>query len=327
MTVTIGRRELLAALGGAAAWPLAARAQKIPLIACLDGGGQPRPDSLVAFRSGLNNRGYVDGRNVVIGIHGVEQPEQLSEAITELMRESAAAIFVNASWKAVNAAKAATSTLPIVFADGSGDPVKLGIVASLARPGGNVTGVSMNTGTLVPKRLDLLRKVVPQAAMIAFLTNPNNLGSELDTMDVQAAARAMGQDLMVVRASTKEELDEAFETMAQRRAEALLVDTDVFFNRRRDQLAALAARYRLPVCYSSRPYVVAGGLMSYSDDRVETLRQAGIYTGRVLSGDKPADLPVLLPTKFQFVINLKTAKALGLQIPDKLIGLADEVIE
>ena len=263
----------------------------------------------------------------MIGIHGVEQPEQLSEAITELMRESAAAIFVNASWKAVNAAKAATSTLPIVFADGSGDPVKLGIVASLARPGGNVTGVSMNTGTLVPKRLDLLRKVVPQAAMIAFLTNPNNLGSELDTMDVQAAARAMGQDLMVMRASTKEELDEAFETMAQRRAEALLVDTDVFFNRRRDQLAALAARYRLPVCYSSRPYVVAGGLMSYSDDRVETLRQAGIYTGRVLSGDKPADLPVLLPTKFQFVINLKTAKALGLQIPDKLIGLADEVIE
>src|SRR5262249_19060426 len=268
MTVTIGRRDLLAALGGAAAaWPLAARAQKIPLIAWLDGGGQPRPDSLVAFRSGLNNRGYVDGRNVAIGIHGVEQPEQLSEAITELMRESAAAIFVNASWKAVNAAKAATSTLPIVFADGSGDPVKLGIVASLARPGGNVTGVSMNTGRLVSKRLDLLRKVVPQAAMIAFLTNPNNLGSELGTMDVQAAARAMGQDLMVVRASTNEELDEAFETMAQRRAEALLVDTDVFFNRRRDQLAALAARYRLAVCYSSRPYVVAGGLMSYSDDR------------------------------------------------------------
>ena len=322
------RRAFITLLGGAAvAWLSTARAQKIPLIAWLDGGGQPRPDSLVAFRSGLNNRGYVDGRNVVIGIHGVEQPEQLSEAITELMRESAAAIFVNASWKAVNAAKAATSTLPIVFADGSGDPVKLGIVASLARPGGNVTGVSMNTGRLVSKRLDLLRKVVPQAAMIAFLTNPNNLGSELDTMDVQAAARAMGQDLMVVRASTKEELDEAFETMAQRRAEALLVDTDVFFNRRRDQLAALAARYRLAVCYSSRPYVVAGGLMSYSDDRVETLHQAGIYTGRVLSGDKPADLPVLLPTKFQFVINLKTAKALGLQIPDKLLALADEVIE
>ena len=215
------RREFITLVGGAAAWPLAAQAQKIPLIAWLDGGGQPRPDSLIAFRSGLNNRGYVDGRNVVIGIHGVEQPEQLSEAITELMRESAAAIFVNASWKAVNAAKAATSTLPIVFADGSGDPVKLGIVASLARPGGNVTGVSMNTGRLVSKRLDLLRKVVPQAAMIAFLTNPNNLGNELDTMDVQAAARAMGQDLMVVRASTNEELDEAFETMAQRRAEAL----------------------------------------------------------------------------------------------------------
>src|SRR5215475_12908891 len=195
------RRAFITLLGGAAvAWLSTARAQKIPLIAWLDGGGQPRPDSLVAFRSGLNNRGYVDGRNVVIGIHGVEQPEQLSEAITELMRESAAAIFVNASWKAVNAAKAATSTLPIVFADGSGDPVKLGIVASLARPGGNVTGVSMNTGRLVSKRLDLLRKVVPQAAMIAFLTNPNNLGSELDTMDVQAAARAMGQDLIVPNA-------------------------------------------------------------------------------------------------------------------------------
>jgi putative ABC transport system substrate-binding protein len=323
------RRQFIALLGGAAvAWPSTARAQETPLIAWLDGGGQPRPDSLVAFRSGLNELGYVEGHNVAIAIHGVEQPEQLSKAITELMRDSAAAIFVNASWKAVNAAKAATSTLPIVFADGSGDPVKLGIVASLARPGGNITGVSMYTGTLVPKRLELLRKVVPQAATIAFLTNPNNLGSELDTMDVQAAARAMGQDIMVVHASTKEELDEAFETIAQRRAGALLTDTDVFFNRRRGELVALAARYRIPVCYSSRPYVLAGGLMSYSDDRAATLRRAGIYTGRVLRGDKPADLPVLLPTKFQFVVNLKTAKALGLDLQWRtVLAYADEVIE
>jgi putative ABC transport system substrate-binding protein len=323
------RRHFITFLGGAAAaWPLTVRAQKTPIIAWLDGGGQPRPDSLVAFRSGLSELGYVDGHNVAIEIHGVQQPEQLEEAITELMREPAAAIFVNASWKAVNAAKAATSTLPIVFAYGSGDPVKLGIVASLARPGGNVTGVSMYASTLVPKRLELLRKVMPQAATIAFLTNPSNLGSELDTMDVQAAARAMGQDLMVVRASTKEEIDHAFETIAQRPAGALLVDTDVVFNRLRDQLVALAARYRLPVSYSSRPYAAAGGLMSYSDDRVETLRQAGIYTGRVLKGDNPADLPVLLPTKFQFVINLKTAKSLGLDLQWRtVLAFADEVIE
>ena len=328
MAIHIGRREFITLLGGtASAWPLPARAQKTLLIAWLDGGGQPRPDSLVAFRGGLNQLGYVEGHNVAIKIYGVERPEQVSEAITALMRDSAAVIFVNASWKAVIAAKAATSTLPIVFADGSGDPVKLGIVASLARPGGNVTGVSMYTGTLVPKRLELLRKAVPRAATIAFLTNPNNLGSELDTMDVQNAARAMRLDLVVVRASTKEEIDEAFETIAQRRAEGLLVDSDVFFNRHRDQLAALAARYRLPVCYSSRPYVLAGGLMSYSDDRAATLHRAGIYTGRTLRGDKPADLPVLLPTNFQFVINLKTAKALGLTVPPTLLALADEVIE
>ena len=328
MTVTIGRRELLAALGGAAAtWPFAARAQKMPLIAWLDGGTQPRQDSLAAFRDGLKEFGYVEGHNVAIRIYGVAQPEELSQAITELMRESAAAIFVNASWNAVNAAKAATSSMPILFADGSGDPVRLGIVASLARPGGNVTGVFMYTGTLVPKRLELLHKAVPQTATIAFLTNPNNLGSELDTVDARAAARAMGQDLIVLRASTKEEIDEAFKTIAQRHIGALLTDTDVFFNRQRDYLVALAARDRIPVCYSSRPYVTAGGLMSYSDDRVETLRQAGVYMGRILRGDKPADLPVLLPTKFQFVINLGTAKALGLEIPPDLLALADEVIE
>jgi putative ABC transport system substrate-binding protein len=323
------RRQFIALLAAAAVgWPSAATAQQAPLIAWLDGGGQPRPDSVVAFRDGLNQLGYVEGHNVAIKIYGVEQPEQVSEAITALMRDSAAVIFVNASWKAVIAAKATTSTLPIVFADGSGDPVKLGIVESLARPGGNVTGVSMYTGTLVPKRLELLRKVIPQAATIAFLTNPNNLGSELDTADVRAAAGAMGLDLMVVHGSTKEELDEVFRTIAQRRVDALLVDTDVFFNRHRDQLAALAMHYRLPVCYSSRPYVLAGGLMSYSDDRAATLRRAGNYTGRVLRGDKPADLPVLLPTNFQFVINLKTAKALGLDLPWRtLLAYADEVIE
>jgi putative ABC transport system substrate-binding protein len=323
------RRQFIAFLGGVAvAWPSMALAQKTSLIAWLDGGGQPRPDSVVAFRSGLNQLGYVEGHNVTIKIYGVEQPEQVSEAITALMHDSAAVIFVNASWKAVIAAKAAISTLPIVFADGSGDPVKLGIVASLARPAGNVTGVSMYTGNLVPKRLELLRKVIPQATTVAFLTNPNNLGSELDTEDVRAAARAMGLDLMVVHGSTKEELDEAFKTMAQRRTDALLVDTDVFFNRHRDQLAALAMRYRLPVCYSSRPYVLAGGLMSYSDDRTATLRRAGNYTGRLLAGEKPADLPVLLPTNFQFVINLKTAKALGLDLPWRtVLAYADEVIE
>jgi putative ABC transport system substrate-binding protein len=323
------RRKFIALLGGASvAWPLMARGQRTPTIAWLDGGGQPRPDSLAAFRSGLNELGYLEGRNVAIRIHGVEQPEQLSAAIAELMREPAAAIFVNASWKAVGVAKAATSTVPIVFVYGSGDPVKLGVVASLARPGGNVTGVSMYAGTLVPKRLELLRKIMPRPGTIAFLTDPNNLGSELDTTEVQAAARAMGQDLIVVRASTMEEIDEAFETIARGPAKALLVDTDVFFNRRRDQLVALAARYQLPACYSSRPYTAAGGLMSYSDDRVETLHQAGIYTGRVLRGEKPADLPVLLPTKFQFVVNLKTAKALGLDLQWRtVLAFADEVIE
>jgi putative ABC transport system substrate-binding protein len=323
------RRQFIAALGGAAiAWASTAQAQTTPLIAWLDGGGQPRPDSVVEFRRGLNELGYVEGHDVAIRIYGVERPEQVSEAITALMRDSAAAIFVNANWKAVKAAKAATSTLPIVFADGSGDPVKLGIVESLARPRGNVTGVSMYTGTLVPKRLELLRRVVPNVTTIAFLTNPNNLGSELDTMDAEAAARDMGQDFLVVHASTMEEINAAFETIARRGAGALLTDTDVFFNRRRGELAALAARYRLPVCYSSRPYVLAGGLMSYSDDRAATLRRAGVYTGRVLRGDKPADLPILLPTKFQFVINLKTGKALGLDLQWRsVLAYADEVIE
>jgi putative tryptophan/tyrosine transport system substrate-binding protein len=318
-------------LAGAAAWPLVARAQQppaMPVIGWLDGGqGQPNPAGETAFRKGLSEMGYVEGRNVAIEYRGRGHPEQLPAAAAELVRQRVAVIFATETANSALAARAATPTIPIVFINGA-DPVKLGLIASYSRPGGNATGVSYYSAELVSKRLELLLKLVQQAAVIGFLINPNNRISERDKADIEAAARTVGQPIMVLQATTSEEIDTAFATFAAAQVSALLVDGDgLLFNRRAAQFAVLTARYRLPASYPTRVYADAGGLMSYGDHRSESWREAGVYVGRVLKGEKPADLPVVQPTKFEFVINLRTAKALGLTIPETLLATADEVIE
>jgi putative tryptophan/tyrosine transport system substrate-binding protein len=330
--VNLRRREFITLLGGVAAWPLAARAQQptMPVIGWLESGsGQlSHPYASAAFRKGLNEMGYVEGRNVAIEYRSADgQNDRLPELAAELVRRPVAVIFATETTNSVQAAMAATATIPIVFING-GDPVKLGLVASLPRPGGNVTGVTEYVGVLVAKRLELLRELVPQSTIMGFLTNPTNLNSEPNTTDIQAAAGSVGQQMIVLRASTVDEIDAAFATAARERAGALLVDGDgLLFSRRVDQLAALAARYGIPTNYPSRAFPEAGGLMSYGDDRLESWHQTGIYVGRILKGEKPADLPVLQPTKFEFVINLKTAKALGITFPPSFHLRADEVIE
>jgi len=319
------RRDFIALLGGAA-WPLAARAQQpaSPVIGFL-GNGEQGADTLAAFRSGLNDAGYVEGHNVAIeyaSAHG--EYDRLPALAAELVQRRVAVIFATAPTNAVYAAKAATSTIPIVFVTG-GDPVKLGFVASLNRPGGNVTGVSYFTTELTPKRLELVRELVPGVATIAVLSNPAS--TRTDEGDIEAAARSVGQRIVILHAGTAGEIDTAFSIMAQQRTGALLVVGDAFLTSRRDQIAALAARNLIPAVYNNYLYVVAGGLMSYGDDRLESQRLAGRYIGRILNGEKPANLPVLQPTKFQFVINLKTAKALGIAFPLSHQLLADEVIE
>jgi putative ABC transport system substrate-binding protein len=235
-------------------------------------------------------------------------------------------IYATGNANSAQAAKAATATIPIVFYHGS-DPVRLGLVASLNRPGGNVTGVTNYAGELVPKRLELLRELVPHGTTIAFLLNPSNARAEADRSDMQGAARSIGQELIIVSASTEKEIDTAFATVRQRGAGALLVTGDAFFYSRRDQLAAQAKLYAIPASYDTREYVEAGGLMSYGDDRLETLRQAGIYVGRILKGEKPSDLPVMQPTRFQLIVNLRTAKTIGMTISETFLVRADEVIE
>jgi putative ABC transport system substrate-binding protein len=254
------------------------------------------------------------------------QYDRLPTLAAELVRRRVAVIYAMTTANAVQVAKAATSEIPIVFANGS-DPVKLGFVASPNRPGGNITGVSYYVNALVAKRLELLRELVPQATAIGFLTNPTNLISERDTMDLHAAAATVGQQIMVLNAATVGELDTAFANAAQGHIDALLVDVDQLFNRTRDQIVALAARYGMPANYATRAFAEAGGLMSYGDDRQESVRQSDIYVGRILKGESPANLPVLLPSKFEFVINLKAAKKLGLTFPPSFHLRADEVIE
>ena len=320
------RREFITLLGGAAAWPPAVRAQQraLPVIGFL-GNGEQGADTLAAFRSGLNDAGYVEGHNVAIeyaSAHG--EYDRLPALAAELVQRRVAVIFATAPTNAVYAAKAATSTIPIVFVTG-GDPVKLGFVASLNRPGGNVTGVSYFTTELTPKRLELVRELVPGVATIAVLSNPAS--TRTDEGDIEAAARSVGQRIVILHAGTAGEIDTAFSIMAQQGAGALLVVGDAFLTSRRDQIATLAVRNLIPVIYNNYLYVVAGGLMSYGDDRLESQRLAGRYIGRILNGEKPANLPVLQPTKFQFVINLKAAKALGLTFPLSFQLRADEVIE
>ena len=321
----IRRRHFITLLGGAAAWPLAARGQQaaLPVIGYLRFGEQ-RADAIGALRKGLSEQGYFEGRNFVFEPRTTEDYDRLPALAAELVARRVAAIFTFPPANAAQAAKAATSVIPIVFTTGA-DPILQGLVASLNRPGANVTGVTVLD--MGPKQLELLRGLVPKASTIAYLANPVGTGTELATQNVLAAARSVGQHLIVLNASTPAEIDTAFATLARERAGGLLVEPDAFFLARHTQLIVLAARYAIPAVYSGPEFPRAGGLMSYSDDRAESFRQAGLYLGRILKGEKPADLPVLQPTKFIFAINLSTAKALGLTVPATLLARADEVIE
>jgi putative ABC transport system substrate-binding protein len=329
------RREFMTLLGGmSVAWPLTARAQQAatPVIGVLHGGSAVAfAPFMVAFRRGLREEGFTEGQNVTIEYRWAEnQYDRLPTMAAELVQRQPAAIYAGGS---VRAAKAATSTIPIVFTTGE-DPVKAGLVARLNRPGGNVTGVSLFYVELGAKRLEVLRELVPNAEVVSLLVNPRspqgigtNTEAEEQARDAQAAASAMGLHLILVRASSVSEIDEAFATVVEQRAAALIVASDVFLSTRKDQLIALAARHRMPTIYAWRDAVVAGGLLSYGIDLADSYRQVGGYIGRILKGTKPAELPVLQPTKFPLVINLRTARALGIEVPPTLLARADEVIE
>jgi putative ABC transport system substrate-binding protein len=324
------RREFITLLGSAAvAWPLAARAQQptMPVVGFLHGGSPNAFARLLdAFRQGLKDAGYVEHHNVGIEYRWAEsQSDRLPALAADLVRRQIAAIAAF-SPPAALAAKAATSTIPIVFANGA-DPVELGLVKSLNRPGGNVTGVSFLINTLGSKQIELLHDLVPKAALIAALVDPNNADASTQVKHAEEAARALGLDLLVLSATTAQHIDAAFAEFVQAQAGALLVGSSVLFRNQEHQIVALAARHAVPTFYNNRDYVAAGGLISYATSIAEGYRQAGIYTGKILKGAKPTELPVVQSTKFELVINLKTAKALGLEIPPTLLAIADEVIE
>ena len=325
------RRKFITLLGGAGTWPLAARAQQaaMPLIAFIDATSAVASARwTAAFRNGLNETGYTEGRNVAVEYHWLEgRYDRLPALLAELVGRRVAVIATPGSTPAALAAKAATTTIPIVFGVAE-DPVKLGLVANLARPGGNATGVNFFVSEVVRKRLGLLRDLIPRAVRIAVIINPGNAATAEATLrEVQNAADALGLQIHVVNASTSDEINAAFAAISHERVEALFLGPDAFFNSRRVQLVTLSARDRIPTAYSTRDYVEVGGLMSYGTNITDSFSQAGVYVGKILNGAKPAELPVIQSTKFEFVINLQTAKALGLDVPSGLLLAADEVIE
>ena len=324
------RREFISLLGGAAAWPVAARAQQpeLPVVGFLHPATPDTfADRLRAFRQGLKDTGYVEGESVAIVYRwGENQPERLPDLAADLARRRPTVIACAGGFRSIAAIQAATTTIPIVFAVAE-DPVRLGLVASLARPGGNLTGINFLNDELVAKRLQILRELVPGAARVAVLVNPSGTTGEATTKDLDAAARTIGLQVRILNASNSAEIDTAFASLANDRPDALFVAADPTFNNRRKQVVLQAMRHRLPAAYASREYAEAGGLMSYGTDLLDTYRLLGTYTGRILKGAKPADLPVLQPTKFELVINQMTARILGLDVPPTLLARADEVIE
>ena len=333
MASHISRRKFLATLvgGATAAWPLTARAQQpaMPVVGFVSGRS---PESSArdgaAFRKALNEAGYVEGQNVMVEYHWLDgQYDRLPALMAELVRSRVAVIATPGFGDGARAAKAATTTIPIVFGV-SEDPVRLGLVSSLARPGGNATGINFFTLELAAKRLEFLRELVPRAVRVAVLINPANAGNADATVrDVEAAVRGMALQVEIVKASTSDEIQTAFERLSRERPDALFVSADPLFTVRRVQLANLAARHAIPSSFGVRDPVEAGGLMSYGTNINDAFRQVGVYTGRILKGEKPADLPVVQSTKFELVINLPTAKLLGLEVPPTLLARADEVIE
>ena len=323
------RREFITLLGGAAAWPLSVRAQQaaMPVVGFVSGQSNEERFG-AAFRKALNEAGYVEGQNVMVEYHWLDgHYDRLPALVADLVRRQVAVIATPGNTPAALAAKAATATIPIVFGVAE-HPVKLGLVASLARPGGNATGVNLLSAAVVAKRLGLLHDLVPKAVRIAVLVNPaNSSTAEATLRDIPEAARALGLQTQVLNASTRSEIEAVFATLLRDRADALFVAPDGFFSSRRVQFATLAARHAIPAVYSNRGYPEVGGLMSYGSDTLDYYRQAGVYTAQILKGAKPADMPVLQSTKWEFVINMQTARALGLEVPNSLQMLADEVIE
>ena len=326
----MNRRSFITLLGGAAAWPLAGRAQQPAMLVVgflHVASAAPFVHLLAALRQGMKESGYVEGQNVAIEFRWAEgQSARLPELAADLVRRQVAVIVTGGGEAAAHAAKAATTTIPIVFNAGV-DPVKTGLVASLGRPGGNATGVNIFTAELAAKRLGLLQELLPAASVIAHLVNPNYPPAEASASEVEAAARLIGRKILLLKASSQGQINSAFATIRNLQVGALLVGADPFFFSRRDQIVTLVGRQAIPAVYEQREFAVAGGLMSYGTSLTDGYRQMGIYAGRILKGEKPHELPVIQLTKFELVINLSTAKSLGLAIPPGVLAIADEVIE